>query len=147
MCNKEKFWPIFAEKIGRPDLASDERFANFAARLKNREELTQLLDEVLSAKTTAEWCETLGGHVPIAPVYDVAQALENPFVTSSGRLADFERPEGGGPVRMLAGTIRVDGRRTPTRAAPLMGFDTESILKRLGFSTDEIAALRKKGVV
>jgi crotonobetainyl-CoA:carnitine CoA-transferase CaiB-like acyl-CoA transferase len=147
MCNKEKFWPIFAEKIGRPDLASDERFANFAARLKNREELTQLLDEVLSAKTTAEWCETLGGHVPIAPVYDVAQALENPFVTSSGRLADFERPEGGAPVRMLAGPIRVDGRRTPTRAAPLMGFDTESILKRLGFSTDDIAALRKKGVV
>jgi len=147
MCNKEKFWPIFAEKIGRRDLATDERYVNFAARLKNRGELTKLLDETLSSRTSAEWCEILGGHVPISPVYDVGQALDNPFVARGGRLADFERPEGGDPVRMLAGPIRVDSQRTPTKAAPPMGFDTHSILERLGLGKEAIAALRQKGAI
>jgi crotonobetainyl-CoA:carnitine CoA-transferase CaiB-like acyl-CoA transferase len=147
MCNKEKFWPIFADKIGRGDLPTDDRFATFAARLKNREELTRLLDEALSTRTSAEWRGILSGHVPVAPVLDIGQALDNPFVSSTGRLATFERREGGSPVRMLAGPVRVDGRHTPTRAAPPLGYDTESILERLGFGQDAIAALRQKGAV
>src|SRR5690349_14047572 len=71
MCNKEKFWPMFAERIGRSDLATDARFASFAARLKHRAELTQALDEILSTRTSAEWCEILSGAVPVAPVLDI----------------------------------------------------------------------------
>ena len=147
MCNKEKFWPLFAEKIGRCDLATDARFATFAARLKHRAELTRTLDEVLSTRTSAEWREILSGDVPVAPVLDIGQALENPFVSDTGRLATFERPEGGQPLRMLAGPVRVDGQRTPTRAAPPMGYDTDDILDRLGFGPETIAALRQKGAV
>ena len=95
----------------------------------------------------AEWSEALGGHVPISPVYDIGEALENPFVADGGRLADFERAEGGDPVRMLVGPIRVNEQTSPTRAAPAMGADTNTILAKLGYGDDQIAALRNKGVV
>ena len=46
-CPKPKFWERFCDAIGRPELAADERFADFAARDRNRDELTPLLDEAL----------------------------------------------------------------------------------------------------
>ncbi|GGE41800.1 CoA transferase [Agaricicola taiwanensis] len=147
MCNKEKFWPIFADRIGRPELATDPRFIDFAARLKNREELTVIIDEVLSTRTSAQWSEALGGHVPISPVYDVAEALDNPFVAGSDRVADFERAEGGDPVRMLVGPVRINEQVGLKRAAPAMGADTKDVLGTLGYSEDQLAALRDKGVI
>ena len=62
MCNKEKFWPALCQKIGRPELATDPRFATFKARLAERPAIQEILDEALSARTTAEWMAEFGGH-------------------------------------------------------------------------------------
>ena len=90
MCNKEKFWPVLAEALGKPEWATDPDYATFAARLKNRERITQELDAVLMTATTEEWMSRLRGKVPIAPVYDVRQALDNPFVAEQQLVLDFE---------------------------------------------------------
>jgi len=147
MCNKEKFWGILADKIGRPEWGTDPRFATFKDRLRHRDELTRLLDEVFAARTTAEWIDYLGGAVPAAPVYDVAQALDNPFVAEGARVADFDRREGGEPVKMLASPIRIGGASLPTTAAPALAADTEALLRRLGLSDGDIAALRRRGAI
>ena len=81
MCNKEKFWPELCRCIGRPEWSARPDYKDFKARLANRAKLTEELDAALSARTTAEWIEIFGGRVPAAPVHDVQQALENPFVT------------------------------------------------------------------
>lgn len=147
MCNKEKFWPVLAECIGRPEWGTDPRYASFKARLANRDSLTQDLDSVLVTRTTAEWMKTLGGVVPASPVYDVGQALDNPFVRDGGRVAAFSRPEGGPTVEGLVGPVRIDGQPPLTVAAPTLGADTESVLGRLGVSADEVAELRADKVV
>lgn len=147
MCNKEKFWPVLAERIGRPSWATDPRYATFKARLANRMELTRDLDEALGSRTTGEWMAALGGVVPASPVYDVGQALDNPFVRAGGRVAAFTRPEGGPPVQGLTGPVRINGQGPPTMAAPPMGADTEAVLGRLGLSTGDMAALRADKVV
>jgi crotonobetainyl-CoA:carnitine CoA-transferase CaiB-like acyl-CoA transferase len=148
MCNKEKFWPALAEALGRPEWADDPRFASFKARLANRALVTQVLDEALSQKTTAEWLALFGGRVPAAPVFDVAQALENPFAQEQQAVAEFARREGGDPVRMLTGPVRVAGLRPPTKAAPALGADTTDILsKRLGLDAGAIKKLREKGTI
>ena len=147
MCNKEKFWPVLAECIGRPEWGTDPRYASFKARLANRDSLTLDLDSVLVTRTTAEWMETLGGVVPASPVYDVGQALDNPFVRDGGRVASFTRTEGGAPVEGLVGPVRIDGRPPLTVAAPAFGADTDSVLGRLGLSADEVAKLRADKVV
>ncbi len=147
MCNKEKFWPILCEPLGRPEWGTDPRFATFAARLKHRAEVTEMLDEALSARTTAEWLERLQGVVPVAPVNDVAGALDDPFVAGEGRTAGFSGPDGAEIVRMLASPLGVGGAEAPRRAGPALGADTGEILRRLGYDADAIVALKAKGAV
>ena len=147
MCNKEKFWPLFCDKIDRPELSNDSRFQNFAARLANREELTRLLDEAFGAHETAVWIDRLSGTVPVAPVYGVAEALDNPFAREQERVVDFQPRKGGDPVTMLAAPIRLSDTDLPTVAGPGLGEDNETLLAELGFTSEKIAGLRKHGVI
>ena len=147
MCNKEKFWPILADALDHPEWATDPRFANFATRLEHRGEVTEMLDAALMQRTTDEWLGLLRGIAPVAPVNDVAGALENPFAADQGRVAGFTGPDGGELLRMLAGPVRVAGADQPTKAGPSLGADTGDILRGLGLSDAEIEALRGKGVV
>ncbi|HUS56259.1 MAG TPA: CoA transferase [Thermohalobaculum sp.] len=147
MCNKEKFWPILADALGHPEWSTDPRFASFKARLEHRAEVTEMLDAVLMQRTTDAWLELLRGIAPVAPVNDVAAALENPFVADQNRIAGFTGPDGTELLRMLAGPVRVARAEQPTKAGPTLGADTGKILRRLGLSDTEIEALRSKGVV
>ncbi|MEZ5818310.1 MAG: CoA transferase [Hyphomicrobiaceae bacterium] len=147
MINKENFWAPLCESIGRPEWIGDPRFATFNARLENRGELNRLLDEALKVRTTAEWMAAFGGRVPAAPVFDVAEALDNPFVTERGGIAAFDGSPHGQSIRMVASPIRVPGEQIPTRAAPALGGDTETVLDTLGLSREEIARLRSRGVI
>ncbi len=147
MCNKEKFWPILCDAIGHPEWSTDPRFASFAARLEHRSQVTEMLDAAFSERTTAEWLELLGGVAPVAPVNDVAEALENSFAADQGRVAGFSGPDGAELLRMLTGPVRVAGAEQPRKAGPGLGEDTGDILRRLGLGEAEIEALRAKGVV
>jgi succinate---hydroxymethylglutarate CoA-transferase len=141
MCNKEKFWPMLCECLGRPEWAADPRFRSFKDRLTNREEVNRLLDDALSARTTAEWLERFAGRVPAAPVNDLRQALDNPFVAERGAIRQY------GPARMVAGPIRDGAAEPPQMPAPALGADTDSVLRDCGFSDDEIAGFRADGVI
>jgi len=147
MCNKEKFWTALAEAVGKPEWATDPEYSTFAARLKNREQVTQELDAVLTTVTTAEWISRLGGKVPIAPVYDVQQALENPFVAEQQLVLDFQHPEHG-KIRGVASPVRLENSAVlPTRAAPRLGEDTDALLEELGYAPNMIGALREQMAV
>jgi len=147
MCNKEKFWTALADAVGKPEWATDPEYSTFAARLKNREQVTQELDAVLTTATTAEWISRLGGKVPIAPVYDVQQALENPFVAEQQLLLDFQHPEHG-KIRGVASPVRLENSAVlPTRAAPRLGEDTDALLEELGYAPNLIGALREQMAV
>jgi crotonobetainyl-CoA:carnitine CoA-transferase CaiB-like acyl-CoA transferase len=144
MCNKEKFWPILCEKIGRPEWGAE--FPDFASRLKHRNRITELLDGALSAKTTAEWMQVFGGAVPAAPVNDIGQALDNPFAQATGQLIRYSAPDGT-EVGSTGPAIRMPGVPPLVNAAPPLAADQESVLGELGFTADEIAELRREGAL
>ena len=143
MCNKEKFWGVLCECIGKPEWAEAPEFKTFKDRLKNRERITQELDAVLQAATTAEWMKRFAGKVPAAPVYDVAQALDSDFVAEQERVLDFGHAKG--PVRMIASPVRTGAH--PTRPAPAMGEHNVEVLQRAGYSAEQIADLKSLGVI
>jgi crotonobetainyl-CoA:carnitine CoA-transferase CaiB-like acyl-CoA transferase len=146
MCNKERFWPELCEAVGRPDWAEDPEFRRFPDRLRNRDRLTRLLDEALGARTTAEWMAVFAGRVPAAPVNDLAQALDNPFVREEGRVWDVPHPARP-DFRMLAPPYVCPGETLPRRPAPPLGQDTEEVLRACGMAPGRIAALREEGVI
>jgi crotonobetainyl-CoA:carnitine CoA-transferase CaiB-like acyl-CoA transferase len=141
MCNKEKFWPILCERLGHPEWADDPRLRGFKDRLANRDLVNRLLDEALSARTTPEWLAHFAGQVPAAPVNDLRQALDNPFLEERSRIAEY------GPVRMLAGPIVDALSAAPRGPAPALGADTDAVLSECGYSSAEIAALRRDGII
>ncbi len=146
MCQLPKFWDILVKRIGRPDLAEDPRFATNEDRLRHREELTGLLDAEFSQHDMGYWQDFLGGHVPVAPVHGLADALDNPWLREIGMRVKVDHPLHPG-MEVLASPIKVDGKRPPNRPGPLLGADTEAILADLGHHGDEIESLRRQGIV
>ncbi len=109
-CPKEKFWVALCDAIGRPELAGDPRFADFAARDRNRDELEPILEAVFRARPSEEWLAVLReAQVPSSAVNDVPAALEE------ARLVEYEHAELG-TVRQVASPLRAV-RRGASRAA------------------------------
>jgi len=146
MCNKEKFWPLLAHAIGKPEWADDPAYCNYKARLTNRERLTHELDAVLGTATTGEWLKRLAGIVPVAPVYDVAQALENPFAHEQGRILEADHPVRG-KIRTLACPIRCPGEPDLVGIAPVLGEHTAALLAGLGYDRARIDELKRSRAI
>jgi crotonobetainyl-CoA:carnitine CoA-transferase CaiB-like acyl-CoA transferase len=129
MCQTPKFWDIFCSITGDEVLKSDSRFATVPARHENLDALTSKIDEILSARTTAEWMDILGGKVPFAPVLDIAGALDSPYVQSIGMIETVDHPAVEKGVRTLASPFQINGQRAKSTRAPMMGEHDDELLK------------------
>ena len=146
MCNKEKFWAVLCDALGHPEWKTDPRFVDFPARLKNRDQVTLMLDQELMKKTTDNWMQILGGSVPASPVNDIAQALNNTYLTERACLGEFKYPDGR-IAKMIRSPIRLQGKDLPLHAAPSMGEHTVEILEKSGFTAIQIEKLKSLGVI
>ena len=145
-CPKQKFWEALCGALGKQELASDERFADFAARDRNRDELLRILDAAFAEQISSEWLDVLAeAGVPCAPVNDVAAALEDPQTLARGAVAEHDHPALG-TVRQVASPLRL-GDDGPVGRAPFRGEHTESVLAEVcGYSREQIDELAAAGV-
>jgi crotonobetainyl-CoA:carnitine CoA-transferase CaiB-like acyl-CoA transferase len=127
MCQNPKFWALFCERV-EPALADDPRFIDMPARRANIAALTLALDAIFLTGTRAGWAARLQGHVPFAPVDDLAEALENPFLYEVGMRSPFHHPARPDGLHGLNSPIKIDGERAPARRAPLMGEHNGEVL-------------------
>ena len=146
MAQIPKFWPILCDKIGHSELIEDSRFDTAPNRLTNRAELADILDDIFVRQPVQYWLDLLQGVMPIAPVYSLDQALDNPWLDTIGMRDTISHPDRA-EMDVLSSPIKVNGERLPNRAGPLLGQDSDDILGELGYSADAIGALRTKGVV
>ncbi len=146
MCQLPKFWDIMVTRMGRHDLKDDPRFSTNAQRLAHRDELTALLDAEFSQRRMAHWQDLLGGLVPVAPVYELSAALDNPWLETIGMRDVVAHPDTP-DLKILASPLKFDGQRPPSRAAPLLGADNDAILSDLGYDGQAIAAMRAGGII
>ena len=141
-------WHDFCEAVGMPELEHDERFADGFHRAANLQALYALLDDKFLARTTGEWIPVLEAHdmicAPVANYDDVSrdpQALANEYVLA------VEHP--------TLGETKVVGHswsfsETPAQVAawaPEVGQHSEEILLELGYTWEQITALRDAGAI
>jgi crotonobetainyl-CoA:carnitine CoA-transferase CaiB-like acyl-CoA transferase len=147
MLQSDRYWPEFCECVGRPDLVTDERFADGGARFANREECVREIDQLFASKTYEEWKKLLAGLSGAwAPVQMANELVDDPMVGSNGYLARVERDDGQS-YDLVANPVQMDETADHLRPAPEHGQHTEEILLELGLDWDAIVAHKEAGAV
>ncbi|MGH0036372.1 MAG: CaiB/BaiF CoA transferase family protein [Myxococcota bacterium] len=150
MAQSDRWWRDFMGVLGRPELADDERFDSMLKRGVNAAALIAILDEIFARKTLDEWSAALdaGGDFIYTRVNAVSDLPEDPQVRANDLVAAVEHPNLGA-LEML--NLPVGFSRSPARiegTAPEFGQHTELLLvEELGYSWDEVTALRKDEVI
>ncbi len=146
----EKEWARLCSLLGRPELAADPRFSTAEARDANAEALAGLLAELFRISTADEWersiagagigCVRADGPVPAEFFYRDEQMKANDFTSAVEHpsLGTYQRH---GPV------VRTQGAPARLGPGPMSGEHTDSLLAELGYTPEQVAELRAKGVV
>ncbi|MEM3806136.1 MAG: CaiB/BaiF CoA-transferase family protein [Sulfolobales archaeon] len=144
----DRFWNNLCKALNLSDICSDPRFKSNPDRVRNREELIKILEEIFSRKPRDYWLKILEEHdVPAGPVYEVDEVFEDPHIRSSGIVGVVEHSRLG-QIKQLLYPALIDGERPkPRRAPPVLGEHTIEIMKELGYTEQQIQELVRRGVI
>jgi crotonobetainyl-CoA:carnitine CoA-transferase CaiB-like acyl-CoA transferase len=141
-------WERVARALGTPELIERPEYRTGRDRAKNRDKLKVELGAIFAGGTTAHWVEVLNAEgVPCGPIYTVDQVFADPQVRHQGMAAKVAHPKLG-EIELVGQPIHMS--RTPWRmrsATPEPGEHNDAVLTEIGYSRDEIAALRKAKVI
>lgn len=151
MLQADRYWSDFTKTLGRPELATDERFKDLQSRQVNAAPVIEILDEVFATKTRDEWIAILRaapGDFIFTIVNDVNDLPDDPQMQANDYVTEFDHPTYG-PTKMLGMPVRLSETPGSVRlAAPELGQHTEEILLDvLGYDWERIAELRKLDVI
>jgi crotonobetainyl-CoA:carnitine CoA-transferase CaiB-like acyl-CoA transferase len=151
MIQPDRYWTEFTAAIGRPELASDPRFATLLSRAQNAAECVAILDAAFQSKPRAEWIKILReskGDFIFTLVNSVQDLPDDPQMRANGYIVDLDHPAHG-PTPMVGIPVRLSETPGSVRApAPEHGQHTEEILlELLGYDWERIAELREKKAI
>jgi itaconate CoA-transferase len=143
----EREWKLFCDKVLRqPELATDARFDANVKRTEHRTELRRLIVEAFSALTAAEVVARLDdAQIANAAVNQVADLWDHPQLHARGRFRTIG--SSAGPLQALLPPATSNDYEARMDPVPALGEHSEAILRELGRSEADIAALRQGGVV
>jgi formyl-CoA transferase len=143
----EKFWLALLKAISRTDLATNEKFKTRDDRRQNYETLEQELAPVFAKKTRTEWLTELEANdVPVAPLYNIAEVLDDPQIKHLGLTEELYHPEIGS-LKFVRGPVSYDGLATEnSKPPPLLGEQTVAILAEIGYGQAAIDELAAQGI-
>jgi crotonobetainyl-CoA:carnitine CoA-transferase CaiB-like acyl-CoA transferase len=139
----------FCKAFGQEKLLDDPRFATNAARVENRQLVTETLTPVMQTRGTAEWVLALEEQkIGCGPINKLSEVFADPHVQARGCVVPLEHASGE-TVQVIANPVRLSATPPDYRVPPpLLGEHAEEVLSGLlGMSAEEVAALKEKGVV
>ena len=145
-------WRTFCDALGFADLLADPALATNNDRVRVRPQLLATLRERLAGRGAAELAELFERcGLPYAPIRRPEDLYDDPHLLATGGLADVVLPDGekaGQTVKTTLFPITMDGQRLPVRLQPpRFAAHTTELLAGLGFTPDEIDALRQGATV
>ncbi|MGD0218065.1 MAG: CaiB/BaiF CoA-transferase family protein [Desulfobaccales bacterium] len=145
----DRQWRDFCSLAGLEPLAQDPRFATNPQRVLNREELIPIIAAKMLEKTSGEWLQQLDHlKIPCGPINTLDKVFADPQVKEREMVVEVPHPTAG-MVKLVASPMKFS--RTPCqiqRHPPLLGEHTAEVLcTLLGYTQEEIDALRQEGVV
>ncbi|MCR9137122.1 MAG: CoA transferase [Alphaproteobacteria bacterium] len=149
-CLTQKFWEMLCDELNASELTTDARFLTNTDRTQNRDTLTVVLDNLFQRRTTDAWFGQMSGKIPCAPVYDIAQALDNAFVRDNGKIINtpYTRSQTRRDVKYIGAPFSfADTPDMDFKVAPYYGENTREILQQAGLDDARIDALNAAGIV
>jgi crotonobetainyl-CoA:carnitine CoA-transferase CaiB-like acyl-CoA transferase len=142
-----KYWPDACEAVGRPELATDERFADPLAMMGNGGLACDLLAEAFAERTADEWRERLQGFSGLwAMVQDTLEVAVDPQTVANHYVQDYTDGDGNA-YKLAAPPVQFGGEPPTPRRAPQFNEHGDAILASLGLDEEAVIDLKIKGAV
>ena len=144
----DALWQRFCQGVDLPELGADLRFTTNPDRVKNRAELTQILNAHFQKKPATEWLSLIQNvGVPCGPVLRLSEVFNNPQVLSRKMVEELEHPSAG-HIKVVGTPLKLSLTPASVRTPPpILGEHTTDILQSLGYTTGEITEFIKSDVI
>ena len=147
MLQPGRYWPEFCKAVGRPELATDERFESAEKLMENSEVAGHLVQEILGARTKDEWVEafaTMEGQWAV--VQNTWEVGNDVSLRAIGQIVDVVDAEGE-PRKLVANPVQFDRKPPVLTRAPLFAEHSDDILRELGLTEEQLIELKIAGAV
>ena len=143
----DTLWKRFCALTNLNDVVDDPNYRTNADRVRHRADTVAMVSKALLARPRDEWLAALDdAGIPSSPLHTLGELSEHPHTRASGMKFDYEHPVLG-KLQGVSQPLRFDGERTKMRLPPPMhGEHSHAILKELGFSDEDINAMRSKPI-
>lgn len=140
-------WKDICEVIGRPEWLEDPRYATPKARLPHLMEIFGEIEKWTMTKTKFECMDILNEHdIPCGPILSMKEIAEEPSLRKTGTVVEVDHPTRG-KYLTVGNPIKMSDSPTEVKRSPLLGEHTEEVMAELGYTKDQIAALRAEGAI
>jgi crotonobetainyl-CoA:carnitine CoA-transferase CaiB-like acyl-CoA transferase len=150
MLQSDRYWPDLTKALGKPELATDERYGDQGARAANSEACVAELDAIFATRPRGDWMQILhdGGDFIFTVVNTLDDLADDPQMLANNYFTEIPHPNAG-TLKYLGCPVGLSKTPGEVRApAPELGQDTELLLtEELGYSWDDITTLREQGVI
>lgn len=138
----DKYWQDMCTILERRDLLADARFVDMKSRAEHSGELVAELEAAFALRPLDGWRKELdAARIPWAPFQTVDELINDPAVVANGYIGSVER-EGADPFPLPAGVVQFDEHPAALHPAPELGEHTDDVLMSLGYTWDEVIALK-----
>jgi formyl-CoA transferase len=140
-------WKEICTVIGKSEWITDPDYATPAARLPRLTEIFETVERWTMTKTKFEAMAEFNQHdIPCGPILSMEELAAEPSLRASGTIVEVDHPTRG-KYLSVGNPIKMSDSPTEVKRSPLLGEHTEEILSELGFSAEQINALRAEKVI